>query len=319
MVEALRVSAGLTQAQLSEGAGVSQTVISQIETGAREASPDALSELAKSLAVDVVMLEMNCPAPTIRHTLQTSLPARAVRKLIADLAIAHARIALIGGVPETDVPIWRFDPSQHFGGDRARGIRRAWDVPEGPVNDIVGLLEDHGIICVLRDLGAVRVPAVLSTADSAPTIMFIDPSRSTSELRWAMAHEVGHLAVHEAQDKSLEGSADDFASELLIPRRQLRASMREDTAALAADWGVPQLELLRHAKEGRLISGAAMRRERAGEKPTDRSRLAGPSWLASAVRGRTRAPGETLAAVAASAFLSVDDLRRDYLAGSRSA
>lgn len=318
MLEAVRVSTGWTQAVLSLATGVSQTLISQIEAGAREPSDATLSGLASALAVDVALLETSPPAPTIRHAFQKSLPARAVRKLEGDLALAHLRIDRIGGVPEIDVPAWRFDPAEDFGGDRANAVRRAWDVPDGPVDDLVGLMESHGIVCVFRDLADLKVSAVLSTAVGSPTVMFMDSSRSASDVRWAMAHELGHLALREDRDPTIESPADDFAAELLIPRRQLRDSMHEDTTALAAQWGVPHLRLLRYAKESKLISSVTLRRERAGLRPADTARLRGPSWVANAVRKRTRAPGESLSAVAASAFMSVEDLRRDYLAGSRS-
>lgn len=318
MLEAVRVSGGWTQAELSAASGVSQTVISQIESGSREPSAEALARLASPLGVATALLSLPCPAPSIRHALQVSLPARAVRKLEADLALAHARIARIGGVPDTSVPRWAFDSRTHFSSDRAHALRRAWDVPRGPVPDLVEMLEEHGVVCVFRDLAPVRVAALSSTAAGYPTVMFVDPAASATAARWALAHELGHLTLHDESAQAHESSADDFAAELLIPRRQLRGELPGDMASTAASWGVPLSRAIRAAEGAGAISASAARRERSQAVAEESSRLPGPTWIADAVRRRTRAPGEPLAHVAGDAFLSVADLRRDYLAGSRS-
>jgi transcriptional regulator with XRE-family HTH domain len=53
---ALRILAGMSQAELSRRSGVSQGHISDLESGARNASPKTIKKLAEALAVPMPAL-----------------------------------------------------------------------------------------------------------------------------------------------------------------------------------------------------------------------------------------------------------------------
>ncbi len=57
----LRLKSGLPQDTLSANAGISQTFYSQIETGKRNISVDALEQIADALGVDVIDLLQPLP------------------------------------------------------------------------------------------------------------------------------------------------------------------------------------------------------------------------------------------------------------------
>lgn len=52
-----REKAGLTQDQLAERCGISQQLVSKIETGTRNATPRVLARIAEALNCPVVVLE----------------------------------------------------------------------------------------------------------------------------------------------------------------------------------------------------------------------------------------------------------------------
>ena len=75
-------------------------------------------------------------------------------------------------------------------------------------------------------------------------------------LRWNLAHELGHLLLHDRQSsgQEIEYEADAFAAELLTPLAALDAEMpaRPTLSALYAmklRWGVSVQSLIRRARE----------------------------------------------------------------------
>lgn len=92
LVRSARVSAGLTQAQLAERAGVTQSVISTYESGRREPALSTLSRLveAAGMRLDVQVV------PAASETVPRALPAhglggrvRRVRRQVQRLVFAH--------------------------------------------------------------------------------------------------------------------------------------------------------------------------------------------------------------------------------------
>jgi hypothetical protein len=78
-------------------------------------------------------------------------------------------------------------------------------------------------------------------------------------LRFSLAHELGHLVLHENQTgKSIEAEADEFAAELLTPRCAIRSDFPKrltlsTLTMLKTRWGVSIKSLIRRARELQFI------------------------------------------------------------------
>lgn len=314
-MEAARVHRGWRQADLAEAAGVSQSVVSQLEDDAAQRSdPDLADALARALEIPVELFGQPDPAPRIGHTLQTSLPRTAVNQMLASITLVHAHVSLLVG-PTAVAVFGDSDENAHSTND-AEHLRRRWSMPTGPVKRLLPTLEAQGIICIYRDLSPLRVPALLSTARGGQTLLFLDISATRVELASAIAHELGHRALNDAT----ESDADDFAAAFLMPGQEvlddetLEPGM--DLASAATAWGVSPRAVAWRLRELRRITDLQFRaliREAKGLGADEgrRSLLGTPSALVDAVRS---AGGSH--AAASRAFLSVEQLRRDYLARS---
>lgn len=74
-----------------------------------------------------------------------------------DLALAAAAS---GQFPDSAIP--RISPSglhadRHEIEEIAQQVRRSWNVPDGPIEDVVSLLENHGIVVIRLPLGSADV------------------------------------------------------------------------------------------------------------------------------------------------------------------
>lgn len=314
-MEAARVYRCWRQADLAEAAGVSQSVVSQLEDDATQRSdPDLADALARALEIPVELFGQPDPAPWIDHTLQTSLPRTAVNRMLASITLVHAHVSLLVG--PTAVAVFGDSDENAHSANAAEHLRRRWSMPAGPVKRLLPTLEAQGIVCIFRDLSPLRVPALLSTARGGQTLLFLDISATRVELASAIAHELGHRALNDAN----ESDADDFAAAFLMPGREvLDDEMLEpgmDFASEATAWGVSPRALARRLRQLRRITDLQFRaviREAKDLPPSvgRRSLLGAPSRLVDVVRS---AGGSHEAA--SNAFLTVDQLRSDYLARS---
>ncbi len=313
--EATRVALGLTQMSLASMAGVSQTAISRLESGTPELSEDALDAVAAVLGVSAAFLRLPAPHVQLLHRMKDSVAATAVKRVTAEFTLAFLRSELLApGIRHSVRPVSVDNPDASA---RAERLRHTWRMTPGPIRDIVALLESQGIVCLRRDLIGLKVNALAARSGKHRAVMLLDPRPDVEDALWAIAHELGHLALHEAADAGQEDSADEFAGEFLAPHSEIRRMLRErsdaDIDELPDAFRMPPAQFAVHARRSRLITVADYRRLRTQcTPPWHRDELAGPSRIATAVRDRVDV-GETQRDVAASAFLSEDELRRDYL------
>lgn len=332
LLEAARVSHGLSQSELAARTkavagtdGVSQGVISKIENGSFPLTDDRAAVLATALGESADLLLTRSLGPGILHRFPTTVSAKATRTLEAQMQLARARLHLLA--PRTD-RIGRVPRGDYFGSDgtlQARHLRERWVQSNEPIGSMVRLVEDHGIPCLRRDLRAVNVAAVGGWKfRETRAVLLIDHAADDLEVRFAIAHELGHAAMHRAPDKAHEAAATAYAYELLLPEAALRGQLRgADPSALIdleTEWGVSATRLAHRALQLGVVSRPHHKRLLAilNSTPFERPRrkhTEAPEMVATEVRNRI-SRGQTRGAIAAAMLLQEDRLRPDYLAGS---
>jgi Zn-dependent peptidase ImmA (M78 family)/transcriptional regulator with XRE-family HTH domain len=109
-------------------------------------------------------------------------------------------------------------------------VRRAWGLGDGPIPHLTRLLENNGII-----IASITLPDTLDAFSTwrhnRPFIFLSDESESGVRRRFNLAHELGHLVLHQmAEEKTfedteqlakLEGQAHRFAGAFLFPARSV--------------------------------------------------------------------------------------------------
>ncbi|MFJ4175261.1 ImmA/IrrE family metallo-endopeptidase [Microbacterium sp. NPDC089696] len=232
--------------------------------------------------------------------------------------MAHAHVDLLLDPAQPDL-----DPrSDDNPDDLAQGLRDRWAVPSGPISGMISTLEEHGIVCIYRDLSDLGAATLASTAASGRMLMFIDTAATRLDLVWSLAHELGHLVLAGEPSKEQEARAEAFASAFLLPASDLRADDSPGSSinlgGEASRCGVRPRQLAQRLRDLKMITHVQFRQvihEAAGigdEQPNP-ALLGRPSALADRVRD---AGGSRRAALPA--FLTADELRQRYLARSQS-
>lgn len=313
--EATRILRGLTQSELATALGISQSMVSLLEAGKQRASAALVTSLAAALDMPEGLLRRPSPAPYTGHLLRPSLPRATRNAALSEVTMAHAHIDLLLAPSPADlVPApENLDPVE-----LAQELRERWDVQPGPISGMIPLLEEHGIVCVYRDLSDLGVPALASTAKSGRTLMFVDIAASRTDIAWSLAHELGHLVMPADPSKQSDMRADRFATAFLLPETDVRADHAfGSTLAYASRYGVRPRLLAQRLRDLKLVTHAQFRQlvHDTAEMPRSEAAaalLGSPSALADRVRdlggSRQAAP---------LAFLTPEELRRRYLARSQ--
>lgn len=130
--------------------------------------------------------------------------------------------------------------------------------PEDPIRDIFSLLEQNGIIVIEVDV-VDKIDGVSFCTEKGNNVIIINKNFPNDRKRFTLAHELGHLLMHnernypipESRDRELE--ANQFASEFLAPASAVKKSLYgfklSDLAQLKRYWLISFASLIRRAKD----------------------------------------------------------------------
>jgi Zn-dependent peptidase ImmA (M78 family)/DNA-binding XRE family transcriptional regulator len=266
-IEMARRAGGWTQEEIAERANVTQATLSRWEHDLRVPSEDDLLAVATALGVTPDLLlhgrdlrgAMGVDAHMRR---QRTAPAKTWRQLEARLNIHRLRASKlfdhINMRAEADVP--SFDPFETTPEDAARLVRMQWRMPLGPVRQLIGWLEAAGCLVIEEDFGTRRVDGLSQWVADHPVVL-TNSASPTDRKRLTVAHELGHLVLHRSEPTpDVEGDANAFAAEFLMPAEVIRPQLRKPTLgsliALKSEWGVSVQALIERAAQLKTITPA---------------------------------------------------------------
>jgi len=122
----------------------------------------------------------------------------------------------------------------------ANDVRNAWNVPDGPIANVVRLLEAHGIVVARLNSGGTNLDAFSRWFGDRPLVLLWADKGDKARSRFDAAHELGHLVMHadpDPLDRDQERQANMFASAFLMPAVAV-ASYLPRRAPTVRDWPV---------------------------------------------------------------------------------
>ncbi len=153
-----------------------------------------------------------------------------------------------------------------MGEQLARGVREAWRLGDDAIQDLTGLLEDHGVVVVSLDGADAKFDGLAAWADwggaSVPVVV-TKSGVSGDRQRSTLAHELGHLVMpDDAADEDAEEAALRFSGALLVPastaRRELGSRRGylecQELIMLKSEYGMSMQQWVRRARDLEIIS-----------------------------------------------------------------
>jgi Zn-dependent peptidase ImmA (M78 family)/DNA-binding XRE family transcriptional regulator len=286
-----REARGLPVISLSELANVSAQAIYQYESGRRSPSPDVLEKIA--LAVNLPPAFFLLPerpetgVPLFYRSMSTATKGarnRAEHRLrwLRDIvAYLSGFVALLdANFPDLGLPDDPILLSDNEIEQAAEDARRYWHMGDGPIANMVLLLENQGAVIARDRLGADTLDGLSQVAaeDGRPCVVIGIDKGSPARWRFDAAHELGHILLHanvrrETLDrperhKKIEEQAHRFARAFLLPLApfgdDLFGVSLDAFRALKPRWNVSIATMIFRARDAGLLSEDTERKLRIG-------------------------------------------------------
>jgi Zn-dependent peptidase ImmA (M78 family)/transcriptional regulator with XRE-family HTH domain len=267
---------GLSITDLAARIEATSSAISQFENGTTKPKVETLIRLSLALGVPPAFFSAE-PLPPIAEShchfrSLRSATAKERRRVLANGTLLKRVVDYVSEM--VNFPPNQLSALQEFWRTvrdveaLATAVRDAWNLGQGPISSMVGLLESMGIIPIEVPGHSARLDAFSVSVEGLPMVFFTVEKGSASRRRFDAGHELGHLIMHgecTPGDEHAEKEADAFASALLLPATPFisECPRRLDWDALRAvkrRWGVSLAAIVRRAKDLGIFSDATYRR-----------------------------------------------------------
>lgn len=271
--------ARMTKTQLAREVQVTPTAIGQYEKGLSKPTHTVLREIALRLGLPREFFGASKPLTLLPASGAHFRSLRATSASAREQALAYGELSLelidvLGEyvhlpnvvLPELELPDQLTEDAIT---SAARATRELWGIATGPVPSVVQAMEAHGIVVLRLPEDTDKAVDAFSTYSGARPLVFLSPLKNDrARSRFDAAHEVGHLVLHpdtEPGSKVVEGQANAFASEFLMPRDEIATQLprRIDWPVLhdlKRHWGVSLRALVYRAHALGRMSEASYRR-----------------------------------------------------------
>jgi Zn-dependent peptidase ImmA (M78 family)/DNA-binding XRE family transcriptional regulator len=289
---------GYSQVQLAREVGsVTPASLSQFENGHARPATSTLRRLSVALRVPLAFFAVPArPAPDepvdgFFRSLRSTSP-RDRHRTLAYIQLAHEltlELEKFVELPAVNLP----RPGRPIGDDASREeiaalaarVREAWNIPPGPIDNVVRALERNGILTTRFHVGLDDVDAFSVPFSGRPIIALGADKGHRDRSRFDAAHELGHLVMHSPDQigsKSIESQAQKFAAEFLMPEDDIKNELPAQ-----ADWpALMRLKARWHVSISSLIV-------RANTLDIMDGRTYSQAWKALSARGwRKHEPGD---------------------------
>jgi Zn-dependent peptidase ImmA (M78 family)/transcriptional regulator with XRE-family HTH domain len=231
-----RESVGLNMTELAEKLGVTRQAVSRYELGTLVPSPEIMSQLVSILGQPLFFFtsqrqrtDVAIGTSFFRSFKSATATSRKVclsqKKWLID---AFNFVSKYINLPEVKIEqYYQEDYSKDDIEDIAVRCRRHWSLGDGPIGDLVKLLEANGFVVTRADFGVEKIDAFSFWYGERPFIFLSSDKSSAVRSRFDAAHELGHIVLHsgitpeQLEDpiilKRVEAEADQFAGRFLLP------------------------------------------------------------------------------------------------------
>ncbi len=238
MVVLAREYRALTQKQLAEAASIQQPQIAMIEGGVDgAASVETSNAISSALNFPLEFFfqseqRLGFGSSSVYYRKKSSIITAADRKAISSITNL-ARIGLKRLLDAVDIeadlnlPNISLDDVEGSPSRAASIVRAAWSLPDGPISNLTNFIERAGIVIVEVDFGMRGISGTCMRLTNLPPIIFVNGILPPDRYRFTLAHELGHLVLHDSPRETMEDEADEFASELLMQKTEFRVSVAQ--------------------------------------------------------------------------------------------
>jgi Zn-dependent peptidase ImmA (M78 family)/transcriptional regulator with XRE-family HTH domain len=262
MIVLAREARGLSQTALAQKLHTNKAGISRLEHGSAAAGEQTLVQLAAATSYPPqFFLQQGEILPVnLSYRKRKKVPAKLITPIEAHINIIRRHVQFITRSmqkPPHQLPMHAVNDS-HTPAKIAALVRRKWNMPAGPVNNLVNIIEQNGIIISSFDFGTNRVDSRSILTDDGCPIIFLNRNLQGDRQRFSLAFELGHLIMHTfcnvPHQTDINHEANLFAAALLMPQKDIATDFKEAISLpllgeLKRKWKLSMIALLYRADD----------------------------------------------------------------------
>ena len=242
-----RISRGFTMKELAEKTKISRQMISNYESGKTVPKAENLLNLISTLEFPKSfftsdMSDLYSGATFFRSQTAATKKSRDMQKeKLKYLFEVVTKLSEYVNLPDVNLPDLVEKNIQDISEEdiisKAQELRKKWGVDSvSPINNLIQLAEKNGVVIAEANMTDDKLDAVSRWIIDRPFVMLTDNGESAVRRRFNVAHELGHIILHNsiesihdysAKDLNniIERQADTFASHFLLPSRAFEESL----------------------------------------------------------------------------------------------
>lgn len=272
--------AGLKKIRLAQLIDMTPASVTAWENNSKKPTASNVAKLALALDVEPQFFAPGNEAGAIvsaphfrslRSTTQAAQDkARAYGTLVGQIGILLEKSVEFPPLSVPSAPLSATEFSSGGPEEAARRARADIGVPEGPIANMIRLVESLGVLVVFSAPDTASIDAFSMEVGSRPIIVLNPNKDDYYRQRFDIAHELGHLVMHadaEPGGKIAEDQANRFAAEFLMPAEEVEQYLPRTTTERGWDrlrqlkehWGVSMQALLFRARALGVMSDVSYR------------------------------------------------------------
>ncbi|MCE9618446.1 MAG: ImmA/IrrE family metallo-endopeptidase [Planctomycetes bacterium] len=250
----------MTQGNLAKRAGVSQAFISRMEL-TNDAAPEMVERVSAATEFPIEFFFQDerysgLGLSTIFFRKKSTSLQKNVRRLQAEVNLRRiATKALLRDVhiqTKNEFRAYDIEETTASPEEIARMVRGNWSLPAGPIINLTDAIEGAGGIVFRFPFGTTDIDAISQWPDDGVPLFFVNSEAPADRIKFSLAHELGHMAMHRSASESMEDEANRFASEFLMPSSEIKQYLfgiksLATLASMKPYWRVSIASLLRRA------------------------------------------------------------------------
>lgn len=273
-----RIYRGLTVAELAEQVGCQRQTLSMYEISKSQPTDKNIVERLSHALGFPIKFFYEYPASCAEGTVYFRSLLTTNKKYRSELMVKMDFLSQVYSLLQDYISFPKFEPLSLPEGitpeKAAYALRDAWGLGRGPIDNIISVVEQHGILVTSFSTSTDDVDAFsqfVSVSDT-PTYLIAYSNNKTSAARihFDIAHELGHICLHEwcedieelskEEFKRREREANDFAAAFLLPEDSFRKDAESGSQTIAyykqlkKKWKVSIAAMIRRSENLDIIS-----------------------------------------------------------------
>lgn len=281
-IKEARIARQMTLSDLALNLDITKQAISQMELGRIEPLPQNIRKMSELLDFPISFFYKNIAVDSdnseaIHFRKNSKVPQKLAKAAEIRLHWLYETYSFLNkyvDFPKSDIPgfLPEIENTSVYDEETIENIayklREYWVLGEGPIDNLVNILQKKGVLIGNVKLNNPNVDAYSKWMNGIPVIILGKDKGSAVRYRFSLAHELGHLILHShitEEDKidvetynRIEDEANMFASSFLMPEKSFvkgfYSSRLESFINLKYKWKVSIGAMIMRAKQLNLIN-----------------------------------------------------------------